>query len=164
MAIKQIIAIGLSIIFLITFSYAAECNTKFYLYNFKFFDGNLEFLGKTLEKGCIPGNVYDKFYKFNLVKDNNIVYSYWFNPETMFTDVVDKEGNINGGIVLLKESKFSIPVPDVKYDEFNVLDKDDKKLVSLTPNQEKQKNQVQPFSLFDYVNNLMKATLGSLFK
>ena len=164
MVIKQVIAISLSLIFLVTFSYAVECNTKFYLYNFKFSDGNLEFLGKTLEKGCIPGNIQDKFYQLNLVKDNNIIYSYWFNPETMFTDVVNKEGNINGGVVLVKESKFSIPVPDVEHDEFNVLDKNDKKLLSLNKNEEKQKNQVQPFSLFDYVNNLMKAALGNLFK
>lgn len=166
MAFKQIIAIIIAFIFLVTFVYPAKCDSEFYLYNFKYSKGNVEFLGKTLEVGCLPGNVQDEFYKFNIIKDNKVIYSYWFDPTKRFSDVIDKDGNINGGLEIVEESTFSIPTPiisELDYDMFEILNDKNINIVTITKEQEKEKTIVEPFSLFDWVNNLLKATLENLF-
>ncbi|MBI2671220.1 hypothetical protein HYX18_04570 [Candidatus Woesearchaeota archaeon] len=164
MVAKQIIAALIIVFFgVINFAYSVECNEEFYLYNFKFSSKNLEYLGRSLERGCIPGNVQEDFYRFNLIKENNVVYSYWFNPEIRYTDVIFNN-EIIGGVQAVQETRLSIPSPVVDYDKISVINENGQELIVLEKESiEEREKQAQQFSFIDWVNNLMRAVLKQLF-
>ncbi|MEK6974107.1 MAG: hypothetical protein AABW41_02640 [Nanoarchaeota archaeon] len=168
MAIKQIFATLIIVfLFLVTFSYfsyAAECEDSFYLYNFKYSNGDLAYIGRSLQKGCMPGNVQEESYKFNIVKEDSIVYSYWFNPSKRFSDAI-VNNEITGGVEIVKESTISVAAPIIDYNKISVLNEKGQELIFLNKEQieEAEKKQAEQFSIIDYVNNLMRSLLRQLF-
>ena len=168
MVTKQIIT---TLIILISFGisivYSAECNSDFYLYNFKYTNGEVQYTGRTLENGCMPGNTQAEMYKLNLIKNDQVQYSYGFNPNVRFTDGITKNNEITGGAQMVKETLFSLPVPVTDYDRISVLDENGKEISSLTKttieNKEKQENNAS-FSFVDWVNNLMSSLMNKFFR
>lgn len=168
MAIKQILATLITaLLFSVSFSYfsyAAECEDSFYFYNFKYSNGDLAYAGRELQKGCMPGNVQEESYKFNLLKDDSIVYSYWFNPGERFADAI-VNNEITGGVEIVKESTISVAAPMIDYNKISVLNEKGQELISFNKEQveEIEKKQAEQFSIIDYVNNLMRSLLRQLF-
>ena len=103
--------------------------------------------------------------KFNLEKDNKNLYTYGFNPEIIFTDVIEN-GEINGGVQQIKKSNFTIPAPNIEFDNITILNYENKKIFSLSKSEMANLDNKQPPSLglLDLINNLMSSLLSQLFR
>lgn len=167
MAIKPIIASIIIFVFMIPeFSLAVTCNEKFYFYKYEYVDGSIKYLGRSLEQGCVPGNVQEDYYKLNIIKSDLVVYSYNFNPKLMHVDALNKANEITGGTQMVDNANINIPVPVTDYDKISVTNEEGTTINILTKAQieaiDKNINSEQ-FSLTSWVDNLVKGVMGVLF-
>mgnify|MGYP001565001776 CR=1 FL=1 len=167
MAIKPIItSIILLVLIIPMFSIAVDCNDKFYFYKYQYVDESIKYLGRSLEKGCVPGNVQEDFYNLNIIKGDSSIYSYGFNPKVMHSDALNKANEITGGAELIQDSTINIPVPVADYDKISVTNEEGTEINALTKAQiddfDKKKNSEQ-FSLTSWVDNLVKNVMNVLF-
>ena len=166
MAVKQyIISIIVMLVFASNAVFARECSDKVYLINL-FYDENfiLNFEGAYQGVGCYPESNLLYPYTFEIKKDGISYYSTSFDYKVIYTDVLDGSVVV-GGIKNAYKTKFTLVVPyrenidgfDVKEGETVLLSVD--KSIFYENNQKKSVNQ----GLFDWVDNLIKSVLGSLF-
>lgn len=166
MVIKQYIISIIILVFLIGNGvFARECSDKVYLINL-FYDENsvLNFEGAYQGVGCYPESNLLYPYTFEIKKEGLSYYSTSFDYKVIYTDVLDG-GAIVGGIKNAYKTKFTLVVPyrdeidgfDIKEGETVLLSVD--KSIFYENNQKKSENQ----GLFDWVDNLIKGVLGSLF-
>ena len=166
MAIKHLIIsclIFLSFASLIVL--ARDCNNEVYLIGL-FYDENSKLnFGEVYQGvGCYP--LYTDLYPslFEIKKDGQTYYSTSFDYKTIYTDVID--GNIVlGGTKKAYKTKFTLVVPykqdidgfDVKEGENVILSVNKTTFYGI--NKKEAKNQ----GLFDWVDNLLKSAIDSLF-
>ena len=169
MDIKRYFIIILICLVMVQAAFALDCSkSKFYLLNFKYSNGAITFIDKTIEKGCPDNANFLNNYKIELVKEGNIVYSSGFNPGLIYTDFGAGE-EIIGGAKVINETEFSISVPyEEKFDKISVY-KNQNEILTLNQSEIKQTPKEEEktsgrLGFFDWVDLLNKQALEVLRK
>ena len=166
MAIKQFtLSCLIFLIFASTIVLARDCSSDVYLINF-FYDENLKlnFEQAYPGTGCYPLSTDAYSTLFEIKKDGQAYYTTSFDYKIIYTDVLDG-AVIVGGAKKAHKTKFTLVVPyrqdidgfEIKEGENTILS------VNKTAFYNSNKKEATNQGLFDWVENLLKSTLGSLF-
>jgi len=128
---------------------------KVIVLNFDYDNGKIEFVEKTTKIGYYPDRKIAVSEGYKLVAISNtyeVLYSFNFEvPNKIFTDISTEYGEINGNLIVLNKTSFSLVIPYFdNLKEIKILDENQEELtnINLAPRLSPSRNNLLAIFLF----------------